>query len=75
MYNDEDASVAVGDKLMETLLINPENIKKYGDLRSSLINSITQGKNFEPTSKAVVYTMLFKYVLKSTKRNTKLTET
>ena len=41
MYNSEAAAVSVGDKLMGTLLTESENNKKYGDLKRSLISSIS----------------------------------
>ena len=47
---------------MGTLLVESANDKKYRYLKKLLINSMTQGHNRYPNSKASKYTMLCKYV-------------
>ena len=55
------------EKLMGNLLMEATSDKKYGVLKRLLMNSITQGQNSYPNSKAASYTMLCNYVPKFTK--------
>ena len=54
---------------MGTLLIKSESDKKYGDMKRSLINSMTHGYNHYPNRKAASYNMFCKYLPERIKKN------